>query len=140
MAYGDKFKEQWNKVDEVCPHCNQVTKVERGLSRQNLKRLFFSKPTLSDWIILTMLILVLLTAWAYKYDTQECRDTLNNLDNVCVQIKLSRYLEQDFNEQLTEQDFNEQLTEQDFNEQLTEQFQPINLSNLNNVIVNNEKP
>ncbi|KKK95524.1 hypothetical protein LCGC14_2671890, partial [marine sediment metagenome] len=49
-----KFKENWNKVDAKCPHCNGITKKVVGINKQNLKRLF-AKPTLQDLIVFIML-------------------------------------------------------------------------------------
>ena len=59
------FKEKWNETDEVCPHCGQVTKVNRGLTKQNINKLF-RKPTIQDWIILIMIALTLFGAWNYQ--------------------------------------------------------------------------
>lgn len=44
---------------------------KRGV--HNWKNLF-RKPTISDWLILVMLILVLFTAWAYNKDISICRE------------------------------------------------------------------
>ena len=46
----------------------------------NWKNLF-KKPTLSDWIILFMLVMVLFIAFAYQRDIQACRDFYE--DNSC---------------------------------------------------------
>ena len=43
----------------------------RGL--HNWKNLF-NKPSLQDWIVLFMLIMMLFVAWSYKHDIQACRD------------------------------------------------------------------
>jgi len=50
---------------------------KRGV--HNIKNLF-RWPTLQEWIVLIMLILVLFMAWAYNNDTRECRGFFNNLD------------------------------------------------------------
>lgn len=44
---------------------------KRGV--HNWKNLF-RKPTLSDWVILIMLILALFSAWAYNKDISICRE------------------------------------------------------------------
>ncbi|MGC9309724.1 MAG: hypothetical protein ACP5D2_03465 [Candidatus Nanoarchaeia archaeon] len=72
------FKEKWNEEDRRCPYCNQVTERSRGLTRQNIRRLVFSKPTTQDLIMLAVIILVLLIAWRYQVETQQCRDIMNN--------------------------------------------------------------
>ena len=50
---------------------------KRGL--KNLGNLF-RKPTLNEWIILFMIFMGLIIAWAYNHDTKACRDTLENLE------------------------------------------------------------
>ena len=52
------LKQKWNEVDETCPTCNQVTKVNRGVTKQNIKKMF-RKPSLQDAIIFIMLILAI---------------------------------------------------------------------------------
>ena len=84
QPYGSKFKESWNKTDDICPHCKNVTKVQRGLTKQNLRRLVFSKPTAQDWMMLAIICLVLLLAWRYQVETKMAHDTLNNIDNICL--------------------------------------------------------
>jgi len=76
------FKQKWNEVDEVCPTCNQVTKVNRGLTKQNLKKMF-RKPTLQDWIIFIMLILTLFMAWTYQNEVQQYKEIIRNPQELC---------------------------------------------------------
>ena len=54
---------------------------KRGLGNW---RNLFAKPTLSEWTILFMLLMMGFVAWAYLADTEECRETLTNLDVVCI--------------------------------------------------------
>lgn len=70
--------------NEICQACGQEIKpkLERGI--HNWKNLF-RKPTLNDWITLFMIAMVLVAAWAYNYDTKTCRQTLNNLGNICLE-------------------------------------------------------
>ena len=72
------FKEKWLKEDKTCPHCNQITHRERGLTKQNIKRLLFTKPKIEDLIILFMIFMVLLLAWRYNVETKMCRDYLKD--------------------------------------------------------------
>lgn len=80
----ERWLDNWNRVDKRCPTCNQVTKVERGITRQNVKRLIWSKPNINDMIILFMLVMVLLLAYRYKIETAQAMYTLNNLDQICL--------------------------------------------------------
>ena len=50
----------------------------RGL--HNWKNLF-NKPSLQDWIVLFMLIMMLFVAWSYQRDIQACRNYYDG--NVC---------------------------------------------------------
>lgn len=78
------LKDNWNQTDEHCHYCDAITNPARGLCKQNLKRLVFSKPTSQDWIMLFIIFMVLLLAWRYNVETQMARDTLANLDLVCL--------------------------------------------------------
>jgi len=69
-------------ITRTCPHCRQPMKVEVGL--HNWKNLF-KWPTFEDWITLIMIALVIASYYAYKHDTQACRNTLNNIDEICRQ-------------------------------------------------------
>ena len=76
------FKEKWNEVDEVCPCCGQVTKVNRGLTKQSLKKLF-RKPTLNDLITFLILILALTGAFAYRNEVNFYKNIINNPQELC---------------------------------------------------------
>jgi hypothetical protein len=70
----------------VCPNCKQQYQTKIGID--NWKNLF-KKPTAEDWISLIILILVMAAAFAYSVDTQSCKETLNNLDKICMQYQAS---------------------------------------------------
>ena len=82
-----KFKEQWLAEDKRCEHCNQVIEVARGLNKQNLKRLIFAKPTIQDWMMFFIIIMVLLMAWRYNVETAVCHETLTHIDEICTEYK-----------------------------------------------------
>jgi hypothetical protein len=65
----------------MCPHCKQQYKTTIGI--KNWKNLF-KKPTAEDWITLLILILVMVAAFAYTLDIKTCKETLNNLDEMCL--------------------------------------------------------
>jgi hypothetical protein len=68
------FKENWERRDELCPTCGSVVKQAKGINRQNLKRLVsLRKPTYTEVIVLTFLLLFFLTTLAYRTDTEVCR-------------------------------------------------------------------
>jgi len=76
------FKQKWNEVDKICPYCGQVTKVSRGLTKQNINKLF-RKPTIQDWIIFIMLILALFGALAYQNEVQQYKKIIENPQELC---------------------------------------------------------
>ena len=76
------FKQKWNDVDEICPHCKQVTKVNRGLTKQNLKKLL-NKPTSQDWIILIILFLAIFGTWVYVDQIKNYSEIWENPEEFC---------------------------------------------------------
>jgi len=78
------FKEKWNEVDETCPHCKSITKINRGLTKQNLNKLVFGKPTVEDWMLSAIIALILFSAWAYYDDTKLCKDAAINFETNCI--------------------------------------------------------
>jgi len=48
---------------------------EKGL--KNWRNLF-RKPTMYEWVILIMLLMVGFIAWAYSYDISTCKEYINN--------------------------------------------------------------
>jgi len=84
------FKETWEKTDEVCSNCNQVTKRVRGITRQNIKRLFSIKFELTEMLITLMLIMLLLLAFAYMNETKTSRDWIESMTsggiNQCLMV------------------------------------------------------
>lgn len=73
----------WDAEDQRCPHCNQVTKLAKGMNKQNLKKLIFSKPTMQDWILLFVIVMVLLIAWRYNAETEQCRYVVSHIYDYC---------------------------------------------------------
>ena len=60
----------WNDIDRRCEHCGNVVEKAKGINKQNLKKLI--RFTGDDLIFLVILILVLLSAYAYKADIKKC--------------------------------------------------------------------
>ena len=73
----------WNAVDERCPHCNSVIKHAQGINRQNLKKLFWSKPSPQDIIIFIMLVLCLILAWTYYSEIAQYKFIYENPEEFC---------------------------------------------------------
>jgi len=81
--------------DRYGPHIEK-----RGL--HNWKNLF-GKPTLQDLLIMFMIIMMGFVAWAYQADTSTCRETMGNIEGICIdycagkQLELESKFEQDSN-------------------------------------------
>jgi hypothetical protein len=73
------LKENWNKVDETCLSCGQVTKKVKGMTKQNLKRLLVPKFNSTEVLITIMIIMILVLAFAYKIETKTCKDWLSSM-------------------------------------------------------------
>lgn len=76
------FNQKWNETDEVCSQCGQVTKFNRGLTRQNMKKMF-RKPSIQDWVILIMIVLALSGALAYQSEVQQYKEIIENPQELC---------------------------------------------------------
>ncbi len=95
------FKQKWNSVDEVCDSCGQVTKINRGLTKQNLKKLF-KRPSSQDLIIFILLILVFFGSWAYINEVVEYKKILSNPEELCndynkINLNLNQYNQEPIN-------------------------------------------
>ena len=88
-TYKERFLEKWNAKDTLCSECNHILKVERGITKQNLKRLVWGPPNIQDWLTLIMLIGVLFMAYQYNDETAICRDTMNHIDETCTKYCIS---------------------------------------------------
>ena len=71
--FKEKFKENWLKEDIKCEKCGAVTTPAKGINRQNMRRLVSLSTSASDWMVLFMIIMVLVGAWAYNHDMAECK-------------------------------------------------------------------
>jgi len=62
-----------------CPHCNSEIEIK------NPWKALWRMPTLNEWIVLFMLIMILVISWAYKHDTAICREYVENIDIICME-------------------------------------------------------
>jgi hypothetical protein len=75
------FKENWLKEDERCPHCNQVTKKARGITKQNIRSLLIPKWNMTEITITLLLLVIIILALTYRGETQQCKDWLKPMMN-----------------------------------------------------------
>ena len=104
-----KFKDNWNKVDEKCSHCNNITKKAIGINKQNLKRLI-TKPTLQDSIVLIMLAASLFLTWAYYNEVSQYQAIVQNPGEFCAMY--SNQISQMNNQEIDINDFTINLANQ----------------------------
>ena len=78
------FKKNWYAEDERCPTCNSVTKKAVGINKQNIKKLFFTKPSLPELMTLFMIIAVLLMAYSYFNEIKAYKEIINNPQELCT--------------------------------------------------------
>jgi len=79
MVKKNTMKENWLKVDETCPCCNQVTKKVRGITKQNIRSLLIPKWDMTEVTITLLLFTLIILSFAYKNETQEARDFIEPL-------------------------------------------------------------
>lgn len=70
-----------NEHIRICPHCKQEYSTKIGLG--NWKNLF-RRPTLEEWIMLFIIILVIFAAYAYSKETGLCRTMLKDMNTTCM--------------------------------------------------------
>lgn len=81
------IKENWEKVDKLCPTCNQVTEKAKGITKQSMKRLFsFNWKDPNEWVWIAVIVFVCLMAWSYKHDMATYNDFMQNRVEYCTQI------------------------------------------------------
>jgi hypothetical protein len=95
-----------NKMEEsnikkeirICEACGSSVEVEVGFNKNNFKKLF-RKPTMSEWIELFIIIMVILSAFAYKADIENLKAYYES-DGVCANFNNYSNYVQDYNKQV----------------------------------------
>ncbi len=82
MKQRETFKERWNETDELCLHCGNVTKEIKGLTKQNVKKLF-RKPNSTDVALFLIVLLTLAGAIMYQLEVQSLKETIRNPGELC---------------------------------------------------------
>ena len=81
----DEVNSNHNKNTRICPYCRSSYEIEPGI--RNFKNLF-RKPTWNEWFLLIMIIFCIVLGMMYFSETKECRDFINNIDQVCTNYNL----------------------------------------------------
>lgn len=77
MGFKEKIKEMWEKEDELCPNCNQVTKRYGGITKQSLSRLCKFKVNTNEFVLTFLIIGIVLIGLVYMHETKTCRTWVN---------------------------------------------------------------
>ena len=81
------MKDNWLKVDELCPQCGQVTKRATGITKQSIKRLFsFNWKNPQEWIWTFVMIGIVFMAWSYQADMAAYNNFMSHQTEYCTQI------------------------------------------------------
>jgi hypothetical protein len=64
------------EVIRRCPYCHQDMKIKKGLSWENVNKLF-RKPTLEDFIMLFIILLTIVSFLAYTSEIKAYRRYIN---------------------------------------------------------------
>lgn len=65
-TFKERFKKKWLMEDEKCHECGQVTKQVRGLTKQNVKRLFTFKWNTTEFLIMFLLLMFFVMSLLYQ--------------------------------------------------------------------------
>jgi len=84
------FKERWLLEDIKCEKCGQVTTKQRGITKQNLKRLITPQWNINEMIITIMIIMILVLAFAYRSETKQSREWIKEMydgsEDNCIEV------------------------------------------------------
>lgn len=80
-----------NSTKRICKHCGQEYEISTGL--HNWKRLF-NKPSFDDWLTLFMIAMVIIGAFMYYNETKQCKEVINNLDDICTKRNTILYADE----------------------------------------------
>jgi len=81
------IKDNWLKEDELCPQCGQVTKKQRGITKQSMKRLFsFNWKNPQEWVWIAVIIGICFVAWSYQQDKAAYSDFMTHKAEYCTQL------------------------------------------------------
>lgn len=61
-----------------CPYCGQPRVIKSPFKE------LWRKPTLNEWIMLFILVMLYFISWAYQHDIGVCKDFVKNIDTVCL--------------------------------------------------------
>ena len=75
----DHINNEHKKKMRTCPHCKQPYEIKSTWDA------LFRMPTLQEWLVLFMMVMMFVGAWAYNHDVSICRDFIKNADVYCIQ-------------------------------------------------------
>lgn len=75
------FKENWERKDERCPQCNQITKIQRGITKEHLVKFIKPKWDSKETIILLLFVVIVIMSLFYKVETQTSREWVQQMSS-----------------------------------------------------------
>lgn len=73
------IKENWFKEDKTCLTCGNVTERQRGITRQNVRRLFSFNWTATEWTITLLILGYIMVAFFLRHDLNASRQFSDDL-------------------------------------------------------------
>ena len=88
----EEKQNNWNKVDATCESCGQITYKVKGITKQNLKRLFVPQWNATEMTINILLMGILLLAFLYNGETSQAREYVKLVESgeFCKQLDLAQ--------------------------------------------------
>lgn len=83
------IKENWLKEDIRCKCCGSIIQRQKGITKQNLKRLITPRFDFNEIMITLIIVMVLIMAFAYMRETQQCRDWIGQFSGDKETCKLT---------------------------------------------------
>ena len=81
------IKENWLKTDIKCESCGAIKIRAKGITRENMQRLFsFNYKNVNEWIWIVVILGLCFTAWAYKADRAAYADFMEHRVEYCMQL------------------------------------------------------
>lgn len=82
------------EVIRRCPYCHQDMKMHKGLTSENIKRLF-RKPTMEDFITLFILFMAITSFLIYNYEIKTYKAYINDNCPIGQHNQQSIYIPED---------------------------------------------
>lgn len=73
------FKETWLLKDKRCPTCNAITERQKGITKENIRRLIIPQWNMTELLITLLLLMIILLSYVYLNETKLARDWVGSM-------------------------------------------------------------